>query len=43
VEKGKRMLADISDAIAKEAGELFRMLDEAQGGTAEIVHLKVVP
>ena len=43
VEKGKRMLADISDAIAREAGELFRMLDEAQGGTAEIKHLKVVP
>ena len=43
VEKGRRMLADIADAIAKEAGELFRMLDEAQGGTAEIVHLKVAP
>jgi len=41
VEKAKRMLADISDAIAKEAGEIFRMLDEAQGGTAEIKHLKV--
>jgi creatinine amidohydrolase len=43
VEKGQRMLADIADAIAKEAGELFRLLDEAQGGTAEIVHLKVAP
>jgi len=35
------MLDDISSAIAKEAGELFAMLDEAQGGTAEIKHLKV--
>ena len=43
VEKAKRMLADISDAIAKEAGEIFRMLDEAQGGTAEMKHLKVAP
>jgi len=31
----------VADAIAKEAGELFRLLDEAQGGTAEIKHLKV--
>jgi len=41
VEKGAKMLKDIADAIAKEATELFRMLDEAQGGTAEIKHLKV--
>jgi hypothetical protein len=34
------MLKDIADAIAKEAGELFRLLDEAQGGTAEIKQLK---
>ena len=40
-EKGHRMLKDIADAIAQEAGELFGMLDEAQGGTAEIKHLKV--
>src|SRR3954469_13696691 len=31
VEKGLKMLNDIADAIAKEARELFRMLDEAQG------------
>ena len=43
VEKGLRMLNDIADAIAKEATELFGMLDEAQGGTAEIKHLKVAP
>jgi creatinine amidohydrolase len=43
VEKGMRMLNDIADAIAREATELFRMLDEAQGGTAEIKHLKVAP
>lgn len=41
VAKGQKMLDDISNAIAKEAGELFAMLDEAQGGTAEIKHLKV--
>ena len=28
-------------AIASEATEIFRMLDEAQGGTAEIKRLKV--
>ena len=39
--KGAKMLKDIADAIAKEATELFRMLDDAQGGTAEIKHLKV--
>jgi creatinine amidohydrolase len=41
VEKGKRMLNAIADAIAREATGIFRMLDEAQGGTAEIKHLKV--
>jgi hypothetical protein len=35
------MLNDIADSIAKEATEIFAMLDEAQGGTAEIKHLKV--
>jgi hypothetical protein len=35
------MLGDIADSIAKEAAEIFRLLDEAQGGTAEIKHLKV--
>jgi hypothetical protein len=34
------MLSDIADAIAQEAGEIFRLLDEAQGGTAEIRQLK---
>ena len=41
VEKARRMLNDIADSIAKEAAEIFRMLDEAQGGTAEIKHLKI--
>jgi creatinine amidohydrolase len=41
VEKGNRMLNGIADAIAKEATEIFRLLDEAQGGTAEVKHLKV--
>ena len=29
-------LNDIADAIAKEATEIFRLLDDAQVGTAEI-------
>ena len=41
VAKGMKMLNDIADAIAKEATDIFRLLDEAQGGTAEIKHLKV--
>jgi creatinine amidohydrolase len=41
-EKGLKMLNDIADAIAKEARELFRMLEEAQGGTAEITRLRQV-
>ena len=39
-EKGLTMLRDIADAISKEASEIFALLDEAQGGTAEIKHLK---
>ena len=39
-EKGLRMLNDISDAIAKEAAEIFTQLDAVQGGTAEIKHLR---
>ncbi len=34
-EKGHRMLADVADAIALEASEIFVELDRAQGGTAE--------
>ncbi|HXF54270.1 MAG TPA: creatininase family protein [Hyphomicrobiaceae bacterium] len=34
VEKGRRMLADIADAIAKEATEIFAELDRVQGGGA---------
>src|SRR5476651_2485870 len=41
VAKGIKMLNDIADAIAKEATGIFHLLDEAQGGTAEIKHLKV--
>jgi creatinine amidohydrolase len=40
VEKARRMLDGIAGAIAKEAAEIFHLLDEAQGGTAEIKHLK---
>lgn len=36
VEKGKRMVSAIADAIAREAGQIFRQLDAVQGGAAEI-------
>ena len=41
-DKGRRMLADISAAIAREAADIFRQLDAVQGGTAEIKHLRQV-
>jgi creatinine amidohydrolase len=34
--KAQRMLASIADAIAKEATEIFRQLDQLWGGVAEI-------
>ena len=34
--KGQRMIASIADAIAREATEIFRQLDDVQGGVAEI-------
>jgi creatinine amidohydrolase len=39
-EKGARMLADIADAIAREAADIFHQLDAVQGGTAEIKQLR---
>jgi creatinine amidohydrolase len=36
VDKGQRMIASIADAIASEAGNIFRQLDHAQAGVAEI-------
>src|SRR3954467_5966165 len=39
-EKGARMLTDIADAIAKEARDIFRQLDQVQGGTAELKQLR---
>jgi creatinine amidohydrolase len=39
-EKGRRMLTDIADAIARDAAEIFRQLDAVQGGTAEIKQLR---
>jgi creatinine amidohydrolase len=39
-EKGIRMLAEIADAIAREAADIFRQLDAVQGGTAEIKQLR---
>ena len=41
-DKGQRMLADIADAIAKEAVAVFRQLDAVQGGTAEMKQLRQV-
>jgi hypothetical protein len=35
------MLEGIAGAVAREAADIFRLLDEAQGGTAEVKHLKV--
>jgi creatinine amidohydrolase len=41
-EKGARMLADIAEAIAKEATEIFAALEAVQGGTAEVRKLRQV-
>jgi creatinine amidohydrolase len=41
-EKGGKMLADIADAIAKEAGDIFRQLDAIQGAPREIKQLRQV-
>jgi len=41
-DKGRRMLADIADAIAAEAAAIFRELDAVQGGTAEMRELRQV-
>lgn len=35
-----RMLADFADAIAREAADIFRQLDAAQSGIAEIKQLR---
>jgi creatinine amidohydrolase len=32
VDKGHRMLADVADAVAREASEIFAQLDQVQGG-----------
>lgn len=42
VEKGRLMVANIADKIAGEAREIFRQLDAAQGGTAELKQLRQV-
>ncbi|MEA3074544.1 MAG: hypothetical protein QOD29_5990 [Alphaproteobacteria bacterium] len=36
------MIAAVADAIAREAGEVFRELDAMQGGAAEITRLRQV-
>lgn len=43
VEKGRKMVGDIADAIAAEAADIYRRLGEVQGGgVAEITELKQV-
>jgi creatinine amidohydrolase len=42
VEKGTRMVADIADAVARQATEIFFQLDAVQGGSAEIKRLRQV-
>ena len=42
VEKGRKMLEGVADAIAREATDIFRKLDEVQGGTAELRRLRKV-
>ncbi len=39
VEKSRRMVNALADAIAKDAAEIFRQLDRMQGGVAEISRL----
>jgi creatinine amidohydrolase len=41
-EKGRRMLDDIADAIAREAQAIFKQLDAVQGGPKEIRNLAKV-
>ena len=41
-EKGLHMLDDVATAIAAECRDLFRLLDEAEGGTAEVARLRQV-
>jgi creatinine amidohydrolase len=41
-DKGRRMVADVADAIAREAAAIFRQLDAVQGGTAEMRELRQV-
>jgi creatinine amidohydrolase len=41
-DKGRRMIDDIADAIAREAAAIFRQLDAVQGGTAEMKQLRQV-
>jgi creatinine amidohydrolase len=41
-DKGRRMVADIADAIARSASEIFRELDAVQGGIAEVKQLRQV-
>ena len=38
-ERGEAMLANLADAIAAEATEIFGELDKLQGGTAEVKHI----
>ena len=41
-ERGRQMIADIAEAIAHRAAEIFAQLDAVQGGTAEVACLRQV-
>jgi creatinine amidohydrolase len=40
VERGRKMIDDIADAIAGEAREIFRQLDSVQGGGTRVTDMK---
>jgi creatinine amidohydrolase len=40
IEKGRQMVADISEAIAARASEIFRQLDTVQGGPMELRQIR---
>jgi creatinine amidohydrolase len=42
VQKSQRLLHAVADSIAKESAEIFKQLDEIQGGVAEIKRMSPV-
>ena len=43
VEKARRMVGEVSGAIAKESALIFKQLDKIQGGIGELTQLKKAP